>query len=217
MLFSITERGKGKRLMKMLSQHNICIHFQSVGTGTAPSDVMDILGIGTSDKDVVLSLAAYEDVESLARQLSGNLGVGVGVGGLMMILAPSAVGNLFAAIVAHHIPQQTQIERSKAMESAYQFSLVLVAVNQGYSDHVMQVARRAGATGGTVIRARMDDSYLPEQFDNIDLSGEKELIAIMASEMIRDQVLEAVNREFGLRTDARGVVLSLPIEKAFKI
>lgn len=216
MLFSVTERGKGKRLMKMLNDHNIRVHFQSVGTGTAPSDVMDILGLGSSDKDVILSFATYADVEALAERLSGSLGVG-GIGGLLIILSPSAVGNLFSAIVSHHLPADLQTERSKAMESAYQFSLILVAVNQGHSEHVMHTARRAGATGGTVIRARLDDSQLPEQFSVMAGQAEKELVTILASETTRDKILEEVNREFGLRTDAKGVVLSLPVEKAFKI
>ena len=40
------------------------------------------------------------------------------------------------------------------MQSEFKYSLVLIAVNRGFTDSVMQTAKKAGATGGTVIKAR---------------------------------------------------------------
>ena len=42
MLLSIVERGKGKKLIKTLENQNIGMHFQCVGFGTAPTEMMDI-------------------------------------------------------------------------------------------------------------------------------------------------------------------------------
>ena len=40
------------------------------------------------------------------------------------------------------------------MEREDNGSLILVMVNQGYTDEVMNTARAAGARGGTIIRSR---------------------------------------------------------------
>ena len=46
---------------------------------------------------------------------------------------------------------------------------------------------------------------------------EKEIVAILAPDSVRNQILESVNNEFGLKSEAQGVVLSVPVDKVFKI
>ena len=49
------------------------------------------------------------------------------------------------------------------------------------------------------------------------MQPEREILAILAPDSIRDLVMEDVNREFGLRSEAGGILCSLPVDKAFKI
>ncbi len=216
-LFSITERGKGKKLIELLNGKNIKLHLQFVGAGTASSDMMDILGLNSSDKDVILSLAPYASVESLAEHLSDDFSSRKGLNGLLMVISPSASGKLLNAIIAHGVTKNTTKEGRRAMETTHSFSLVIVAVNEGYSEEVMQTARRAGATGGTIIRARMSGTDQIEQAVGTDVPTEREIITILASDNIRDKILEDINGELGLRSEANGVVCSVPVDKAFKI
>jgi len=81
----------------------------------------------------------------------------------------------------------------------------------------MQEARQAGATGGTIIRARLASDETAEQFHGFNLQSEKEIVAILAADTIKDSIMNAVNAEFGLKSEAQGMVLSLPVDKAFKI
>ena len=103
------------------------------------------------------------------------------------------------------------------MKNEHQHSLILITVNQGYTDQVMQVAKKAGATGGTVVRARLAGSDPETVFQGMDLQPAREILAILAPDSIRDQVMEDVNREFGLRSEAGGILCSLPVDKAFMI
>ena len=81
----------------------------------------------------------------------------------------------------------------------------------------LDAARAAGATGGTVIKARHAEADIVEAFANVKLEDEKEIVAILAPENVRNEILESVNTEFGLKSEAQGVVLSVPVEKVFKI
>ena len=108
-------------------------------------------------------------------------------------------------------------EEQAPMKNEHKYSLVLIAVNQGYTDAVMQAARQAGATGGTIIRARLAADDTAEQFHGFNLSSEKEIVAILTADTIKESVMNAVNSQFGLKSEAQGMVLSLPVDKAFKI
>ena len=64
-LLSIVERDKGKKLIKELEQLNIPINFQCVGFGTAPTEMMDIFGFGSNDKDIVISIGTEKNIRDM--------------------------------------------------------------------------------------------------------------------------------------------------------
>lgn len=214
LIASIIERGRAKAYIEMLGKRKIGFHMQCVGQGTASSEMMDILGLGSSDKDIVLSYAPRRLVAALAAELTKDLSSGLGYNGLMMLLSTAAINRVAAELFLRQT-ENSEIEgEENAMKSEYHHSLILITVNQGYADAVMQTAKKAGATGGTVIRARLADA---EQAALMQMQEEKEIIAILAADSVRGPIMEEVNREFGLRTEARGVVCAVPVDRAMKI
>ena len=217
MIISIIERGKANGYVNMMQKHSIDFHIRSTGAGTASNEMMDILGLANNYKDVVFSFAPYKAVKSLATSIAKDLGSTTGYNGLMMILSTTAIGRITSELILHGT-QDTQFEGDEnAMASEYQHSLIFITVNQGYTDAVMQVAKKAGATGGTVIRARMTGAEQSEHLSDLQIQDEKEIIAIFAPDSIRNEIMTAVNEHFGIRTEAQGVICSVPVDKAFKI
>lgn len=213
-LLSIIERGKSKRFIDTLQQKGVRFHIQSVGHGTAPSEMMDILGLGTKDKDVIISFAPEQAIAALIDAQS--VGGFSGFGGLMMAIRLSAINRLAAEVMNR--PLENNIgEEQNIVSGETKYNLILISVNQGYADAVMQAAKKAGATGGTVIRGRMVCAEVLEQLTEMELQEEKEIISILTPVSGRDQIMSAVNKEFGLRSDAKGVVCAVPVEKALKI
>ncbi len=214
MVISIIERGRAKAYIEMLGRKNIGFHMQCVGQGTASSEMMDILGLGSSDKDIVISYAPRKAVAALAAELSKDMGSGMGYNGLMMFLSTEAINYLAAELLMLQGENSENEGEERAMRSEYRHSLILITVNQGYTDGVMQTAKKAGATGGTVIRARFAGA---ERMEVLQVQEEKEIIAILAADSVRNQIMEEVNREFGLRSEAGGVVCAVPVDRAMKI
>lgn len=217
MLFSVTARGNGRRWMEELKRNHIHCHLQFSGTGTASSDMMDILGLDSSDKDLILSFGSETAVNYLAVRMGENIRNVTPVNGIMMVFSPTAINHLVAIMAARESENIEQKGIKKMTKSEFDYSLILVAVNHGYTDRVMQTAKKAGATGGTIIRARLADADQAEQFYGITLQAEREVVAIMTPGSTRDAIMEAVNAEFGLRTDGQAIICSLPVDKAFKL
>lgn len=213
MIVSIIERGRAKAYIDMLSKKSIGFHVQCVGQGTASSEMMDILGLSSNDKDIVLSYAPRRLVSALAAELTKDLSSGQGYSGLMMLLSMSAINHVAAELLLRQARNYETEGEESSMKSEYSHSLILIMVNQGYTDAVMQTAKKAGATGGTVIRARLagtEQAAMPIQ-------EEKEIITILAPDSVRNQIMEEVNKEYGLRTKAGGVVCAVPVDRAMKI
>jgi len=91
------------------------------------------------------------------------------------------------------------------------FELVVCIVDAGYSEAVMQAARSAGAKGGSILRGRGTANPEAEEFFNINVQPDKEVVLIVVPLAIKDDVLKAVYKNNGLASDGSGIVFSLPV------
>ena len=216
MLFSIVGRGKGKKYIDMLTSKGICMHMQMTAHGTAPSEMMDIFGLGNTDKDVVISYATEQAGRAYVEEFTKNVG-STGFGGLMMCFRLSAINRLTAEIIQKSEADSEVKGGAKRMANTHKQQLILVTVNQGFTNQVMQTAKKAGAMGGTILRARLASADKLDQFGNIAAQEEKEVIAILAPVGDAARIMEEVNKEHGFHTEACGMITALPVDKAYKI
>ncbi len=216
LLLSIVELDKGKKLIKELENMDIRLNFQTVGSGTAPTEMMDIFGLGSIDKDIVISLGA----ESVVKDMMANFGTAFAshskYGGLMIIIEISSSSRILTEILDFNNDKNLE-KGNGAMKNEHHNNLIIISVNEGYSDDVMEVARKAGATGGTVIKGRLAEIEILMELGKTDIDGEREILCILAPLKTSKQIMEDVNKEFGITTQANGVVFAIPTEKAYKI
>ena len=78
------------------------------------------------------------------------------------------------------------------------YELIFCIVNTGFSGTVMDAARSAGATGGTILRGRGSAGKEAEDFFHIQIEPEKEIVMILAPVEIKDNIMTSIYREAGL-------------------
>ena len=98
-----------------------------------------------------------------------------------------------------------------------QHSLILVLVNQGYTDAVMATAKAHGARGGTVLRARWAGDDEVHDIMGITVQSEKELLAIVASQKDRGPIMNAINEAHGLKSSPQAVLCSVGVEDVTRL
>ena len=92
-----------------------------------------------------------------------------------------------------------------------QHEMVVCIVNAGHSQDAMDAAKKAGARGGTVIRARgTANAKLEKQF-GIPIQPEKEIALIIVKSEIKDDVLRALYQNCGLDSEGQGIAFSIPV------
>ena len=134
----------------------------------------------------------------------------------MIILRVSAASRILTEVLSFN----NDINNDKgngAMKNEYHNNLIVISVNEGYSDDVMQIARKAGATGGTVIKGRLAEIEQFAEIGKTELDGEREILCILAPSKTSKQIMDDVNKEFGLTSNANGILFAIPTEKAYKI
>lgn len=214
LIVSFVERGQGNGLVKFYESHNVTMNLHSIGVGTASSDLLDVLGIGSSEKDVLFSLASGENAERLMKRLTDSLR-NMKEKGIVFTMPLTGMNHIVATVL------ERQGAENKAggtdMEHNGANSLILVVVNQGHTDEVMNTARGAGARGGTIIRSRFTGAEDIAQFYESVGHAEKEIIAMVTPNSLRNAIMETINKKHGLKSDAGAIILSLGIDEIAKL
>lgn len=72
-IFTIVSRGKGETVVDFLREidvpHNTICH----GRGTAPSAMLELLGLGATEKDVVMTITRNEQSARIIKKISKKL------------------------------------------------------------------------------------------------------------------------------------------------
>ncbi len=215
LIITITRRGEGSKVIDTFNKNSIPWHFRLIGQGTATSEVMDILGMGTRDKDVIVSIAAKRAAAKFMDDL-GSDPTRRGGHGIMMVIPLEAINSIVAAIVERRTSITNETTGDNEMKNEYKHSLVFAIVNRGFADEVMEVAKKCGATGGTVVRANLADNDAAKLLGK-ELEEEREIVAILLPDTIRDNVMESVNSELGLKSEAQAIVCAVGVDKAMRI
>lgn len=217
MIVTIVERGAGAAMIRLYQKNQVFLHCQCPGRGTATSEIMDILGLGSSEKDVVLSYATASAAARLLGQLDSELRGSVGTSGIVFDMPLTGLNNLVAAAIAYQTEGNRKGENSVEQESMGKNTLILVTCSRGSTEAVMDTAKKAGARGGTVIKARWTGVEDLEQSYGLTLQREREIVAIVVPNGIRNAVMEAVNAEHGLKSDSQAMLCSMGVEQIVRL
>ena len=211
-IMSIVERGSGGKLVKLYQKNQVFTHIRFEGLGTATSEILDILGLGGSEKDIILSMTTRSAAAALLERLDDELRGAAPRRGIAFSIPMTAVSGLLAAFI--DLRTKPENEGSGTMDNQQKTSMILVTVNQGCTDAVMDTARKAGARGGTIIKGRWaGDESFAETNGITTLQAEKEMIFIVVPTEIRNKVMDAVTRQHGLRTEAGAMVTAIAVEQ----
>jgi nitrogen regulatory protein PII len=210
-------------------EEKVRLYFLSKGRGTASSEILDLLGIGAGDKAVMICLEQQVLVQVLMKEVRKKLRRGPGAG-IAFTVPLSAINDPVLLIFKQSIHKNEKIaaelgpkvmensgkeNKEQSMESnttTHAHDLIVAAVNHGFSDELMNTARGAGASGGTVINARGQGHEGAVKFFGIPVQDEKELILILTSREKKVPLMKAICEAHGLNTNAQGIIFSLPVD-----
>ena len=99
------------------------------------------------------------------------------------------------------------------MAKTQQYEAVFCIVNEGFSEAVMDAAREAGATGGTVLHATGTASVEAERKFGIIVQPQKEIVMILVDVKIKEDVLRSLYESVGLQTAGQGIAFTLPVRE----
>lgn len=192
----------------ILSERGIDVEYRMLVHGTASSEMMNLLGLGTTEKVMISAIATQEGASELLPQMRKRLYLGMPDTGVAFTIPITGGQNRLFENVSANAKDSGRMEVMEDRE----FSMIIAIVNQGFSDAVMNAARPEGATGGTVFHSRRVENSMPgRSFWGISIQEERETVMILARNSRKKEIMKAISEKCGIDTESNGIVFSVPI------
>ncbi len=209
MMTTIVSRKQFKKYLRLYQEEHLQVMFVTLGAGTASGDILDYLGLESTEKAVMFHVLEESAWENAKKNLRQKLQIDAPGEGIAFVVPLSSIGGKKALQFLSGKEDFQKEEESVLKDTVYE--LIVVIANQGYTELAMDAARSAGAYGGTVIHAKGTGMEQAERFMGVSLASEKEIIFIVAKKTQKNDIMKAVMEQAGMQSKAKSIVFSLPV------
>ena len=205
-IIAVTDSDRGEAMNALFRETGLPMILSAPGRGTAKNEHLAVYGLDETPKTVTTSVASAQEAAQLVKAAKRKLFLDIpGNGILLTVPLKSVAGGRTLAYLTN------DLKTGGTPHMEFNHELIVVILNEGYADLVMDAARAAGAGGGTVLHAKGTGSKRGEKFFGVSLADEKDMVYIIAYADEKAAIMRAINENAGPGTKAGAICFSLPI------
>ncbi len=213
LLLSVTQAEAEHRVVEVLQKNGIPLCFEARAKGTAPSELLNAIGLGGTTRVLTVGLLPRANVPAVFDAINKALSYHRRGAGIAVTLPLTGVQNSILQLTAPAGCAESAAEKEKHGMNDQPYALLWVSVKAGHGDEAVDAARKAGARGGTVLKGSRYSTEDASSFLGISIREEQDLVMIVLPAQSKPAVMTAVTAVCGLNTPAHGVVVSMPVDE----
>jgi nitrogen regulatory protein PII len=212
-LITIVNEGQDSAIVKILMDNNTSVAFSSHGKGTASSDLYEVFGLSNNNKHVIFSIIKESAWPVIKKGIQERFAISDFAKGLAVLIDVDSV----CGVSAYKFLSNTRtlnegkgVKPMEAIDKKDNYEVIMAIVNDGFTDLVMDAAKKAGARGGTILTAHGTGNKDIAKFFGVVITPEKQIVMILVPHAIKDKVIESIYKEVGINTKGQGIAFSFP-------
>ena len=204
-LISVVNPGAMERVCEIAAALDLPQTVAMLGHGTAAKSMLDLLGIESTEKRIIMTVANSEKAQQFIKDMRQQLYIGIPGHGIVIAIPIKSVGGGKTLAYLNNGEQQPA---RYTPELNGKYELIVIVANEGRTDQVMNAARAAGATDG-----KGTGSQNPKKFYNVSIASEKEVILMVAQNDRKAAIMQSVLHHAGPDSEAGAILFSLPVSE----
>ena len=210
LILSIVPGGQGNAIARAANDAGAAGGTLLQARGTATRTFLALLGLGDSDRDIAFTVVeaavASAVCDAIRAYFPEHPGSGSGILLSLDVLDFARSGDPLPSTGSKTGDSEMPHETAPSQ-------VIHVIVNKNYADEAMAAARKAGARGGTVLRARGTARPEDGTFFGVPLVPEKEMLIIHVESCKADDVFQAIRSLPCFAEKGSGVIFRLPVSE----
>lgn len=200
MFFAVVNRGKANTVLHKAEELGARAATIVLGEGTIPSKFLEKMGIAETHKEILMILGSKELCNTLHDKI-----------GEEFKLYKRNRGMAFSIPFKRwKLNDSEQEQRLPPERKDYSHFCIITIVDKGRGKDCMNVARAAGAKGGTLIHARgagiPTDFYYP-----LVIEPQKDFAMIITPKDKLEPIRERITTELEIEKTGNGIIFVLPV------
>lgn len=208
-VLGIVDRDRTEELHKICRELQLSVVLTNLGRGTATSEHLSLYDLEETEKAIIGTIVTGASMKKLMKAAKQKMFIDIPGNGIMMAVPLKSVSG--GRNLAYFTDGQDLEGTVPDME--FKNELIVVILNEGFADMVMDAARGASATGGTILHAKGTGGKHAEKFFGVSLAEEKDMIYILAPSNKKSAIMKAIAQSCGTDTQAGAVSFSLPVSE----
>jgi nitrogen regulatory protein PII len=212
-LVVVVNEGQDGAIVKIVYDGGGAACFSCRGKGTASNDVYEVLGLSNTKKHVVMSSIPLSCWPKIKKSLEERFSISPWAKGLGILVTIDSVCGVSTYKFLSNTRSLEEGKGEKTMEPIQKkndYEIIMAIVNDGFTDLVMDAAKKAGARGGTILTAHGTGNKDIEKFFGVVITPEKQIVMILVPKTIKDAVIASIYKEVGINTKGQGIAFSIP-------
>lgn len=189
MMVAIVAKGDGAKLMEYARLAGAPGGTVTSAKGTATNSILAALGLGDSKKEILYSMIP-DQMESAIRD--------------------SVLKNVKTKGVLAFLPSGLEVDMDNC-----QWVMIQVICETGYAEDIMAAARKAGATGGSIINARGTAKEDDIKFFGYPIVAEKEMLVIVEKKEKAKAIESAIEKMDALKKKGKAILFTIPVSSFY--
>ncbi len=198
LILSIVGKGEAEKLMTIAKKAGSPGGTILRGKGLGSSSLLSILCLGESRKEILMTLVFDEQYDAVFEA----------------IRSAKHIHGVCASLSSSRSFVNRTMHTTKGVQTMQSdWELIQVICNSGYAEDVMDVARKAGAGGGTIIDGRGTSKPDDLKFFGASLVPEKELLLILIEREKSEKILGAITAIPFMQEEGNGIAFTMPVDR----
>ncbi len=208
LLTLVLRENQCHKCVRLLKEQGIRSGMVIIGRGTVSSAILNVLGIKNQKKEVVTFLLEREKGKEVLDYLDEVLQLQKPGHGIAFI---TPVISAVELPVPKGHREELLKETVQCAEGECMFKKLTVIVDRGMANDVMDIARKVGVRGGTILHGRGAGAEMVTSLFGVEIEPEKELVIILTPNDLVEQVVHALSEELRLEEPGKGILFVEPI------
>lgn len=207
LLCVIVNFGLGSDIIKFSKKHKITGGTIFLGKGTIKNTFLEFLDIAETRKEIVLMAAETIIAHNVLEELNHKYKFTKPNHGIAFSTS------IMSVLGAKSFMCETDKE-SRGVENPM-YNLIMVVVDRGKAEAVIEAATKAGSKGGTIINARGSGIHETSKLFSMEIEPEKEIVLIISEKHLTDKIASSINDELKMNEPGNGIIFIQDVNKAY--
>ncbi len=206
MICVIVNFGLGSKALNVARENGVLGGTIMLGRGTVENRWLRLLELADIRKEVVLMVGE----ESISRQALGAIDE------KLQFSKPNH-GLAFTMPIDFVVGGENEESKSNDEDGGgiSVHKAVFVVVDKGKGESVMDVAREAGARGGTIVNARGSGIHETATFLNMEIEPEKEIVLMLIPTALAQNIVVAIRDNLKIDEPGNGILFVQDVKETY--